>query len=217
MARPEWITLPRAGACCSCQAHLRPGQRAWHEPARRAVTCPECRTAARRGVAAPALATTAPAPSSPVGARLAELVKGKGVVLLCERRIARGRRVDGHLAVGPGGVTVITGTALRGPVRAHAGALHIAGRDRSALLDGLEHALGSVHVALVARTDVPVHGALCLPNATGVPTFGHVMVRGVLVDGPRAVARLASRSGPLDADDVDKVAGLLAALFPAST
>jgi hypothetical protein len=210
MAGAEWITLPRARACCACRAQLRPGQRAWHEPARRAVTCPDCRATPGR---TPEAATARAAPSS-VAARLAELVKGKGVVLLCDRRVAPGRGGDGHLAVGPGGVTVIAATALHGAVRAHAGALHIAGRDRSRLLDALERQLGALHVALVARTDVPVHGALCLPNATGVPTFGHVMVRGVLVDGPRAVARLAARSGPLDADDVDKVARMLARLFP---
>jgi hypothetical protein len=46
--------------------------------------------------------------------------------------------------------------------------------------------------------------------------FGQLAVRGVLVDTPLGVVRLAERGGPLTADAIDAIVDLLAARLPAA-
>ena len=58
-------------------------------------------------------------------------------------------------------------------------------------------------------------GALCFPNPDGLP-LRQLTVRGIVIDGPKPIAKLARRAGPLSADQadqVDQLAHQLAALF----
>ncbi len=87
----------------------------------------------------------------------------------------------------------------------------VAGRDRSNLLEGMAAQLEAV--ARVAP-EIDLRGALCLPRADGLPLIRRLEPRGVLVDGPKRVARLAHRAGELAADERDLIAARLAAAFP---
>jgi hypothetical protein len=119
-----------------------------------------------------------------------------------------GRRVPGcpapidHLAVGPGGVTVI-GT---GP----------AGRRDPAELQYLLTAV-TRHVELIGRCleqwgaiDVDVRGCLSLADPGGREPFAGARVRGIPLLGAAGASRLAARPGPLSPARVARLAGLFA-------
>ena len=55
-----------------------------------------------------------------------------------------------------------------------------------------------------------------LPNVDGLPLFGQIEIRGIIVNGPKPVARLAARPGTLGQTVVERVLSHLAqALLPA--
>jgi hypothetical protein len=93
------------------------------------------------------------------------------VVVLHDRRIpCRGRWNIDHLAIGPGGVTVIDSKASEGTVQITTVGivrkrelLLVNGRDRTSQLDGLERQLDCVCSALVRADlgEITVAGALC--------------------------------------------------------
>ena len=60
--------------------------------------------------------------------------------------------------------------------------------------------------------DLDVRGALCFPDADGLP-LRQLSVRGVVIDGPKPIAKLARRAGPLSADHVEQLADQLTAPF----
>lgn len=113
--------------------------------------------------------------------RLTKHLGDAGVRLLHDRRIPCHRQANiDHLAIGPGGVTVIDSKTHRGAVRVdrvgglfapRRDVLLINRRDQTRLIDGLERQIGHVHQALRAagRPAVEVRGALCFPNADGLP------------------------------------------------
>jgi Nuclease-related domain len=147
--------------------------------------------------------------------RLELLLADSDVVLLRDRRIAGTRTSIDHLAIGPGGVTVIDSKLLSGRVEvrgAGAGArLMVAGRDRSRMLDGI-----AARLAAVGRVmpQIDLRGALCFPRVDGLPLIRRLEPRGVLVDGPKRVARLARRAGPIAAEERELIAARLADAFP---
>jgi len=150
-------------------------------------------------------------------------LRAHGVTLLADRRSPDGARI-GHLAVGPGGVTVVALHDLPGAVRVRRRGgrvrrpvehLMVAGRDRCTLIEDLAAQLVAVRAVLARVPDVDVRGALCLPRVTGLPVFGQLAVRGMVVDAPLGVVRLAERRGPLTADAIDAIVDLLAARLPA--
>ena len=128
--------------------------------------------------------------------------------MLHDRRIPRhGNANIDHIAIGPGGVSVIDTKTHRGKVRVERvgglfaprrSLLLIAGRDRTQLIDGVERQIELVRAALagVGVQSIDVRGALCFPNVQGLPVLAELSVRGVLVSGPRPVAKLARRAGP---------------------
>lgn len=150
--------------------------------------------------------------------RLEGLLTGTGVILLHDRRIPGTRANIDHLAVGAGGVTVIDTKRLAGRVevrgRGARAELRVAGRRRSGLLDGMERQLAAVRAAV---GDVDVRAALCFVDTAGLPLLGRLEPRGVLVDGPRAVARLAARPGGLEPPAVSTVAARLDSALPPAT
>ena len=158
------------------------------------------------------------------GARLAKRLKGTDVMLLHDRRIAGKGNID-HLAVGPGGITVIDTKNYNGKVSvASVGGLFserrtilkIAGRDQTKLIAGVESQMAAVRTALrdLGDEQTEIRAALCFANVDGLPLLRHLAVRNVIVDGPRTAARLASRPGPLSAETIERLWRQLASAFP---
>jgi hypothetical protein len=164
-----------------------------------------------------------------VAARLEKLLEGTDVRLLHDRRVpGHGRSNIDHLAVGPGGVTVIDTKTHRGKIRRdwYGGLfvdrrtiLRIDGRNQTKLITGVEKQIGHVRDALCeldADTTIDITGALCFPNVDGLPWVRRVEIRGILLDGPKAVARLAARPGSRESDAVKRIWGYLAQAFPSA-
>ena len=159
-----------------------------------------------------------------VAARLAKLLDGHGVELLHDRRIAGSRANIDHLAIGPGGVTVIDAKNYKGRVRTEVRGgllrrrtehLLIGGRDRTRLVDGLKRQVELVRAALEqAGETADVRGALCMADVDGLPMLGHPCVDGIAIDGPRHVAKIARRSGSQSVADIERLATLLGRAFP---
>lgn len=134
-----------------------------------------------------------------VAERLEKHLNGTGVRLLHDRRVpGHGRANIDHLAVGPGGVTVIDSKTHRGKIRSdwYGGVfverrtiLRIDGRDQTKLITGVERQIGYVRSAF-AKLDLghelDVAGALCFPHVDGLPWLRRIEIRGILVDGPEA-------------------------------
>jgi hypothetical protein len=158
--------------------------------------------------------------------RLTELLHRHGVKLLHDRRIpGHGRANIDHIAVGPGGVTVIDTKTHRGKVRvAHVSGLiaeprevlMIAGRNQTSLIDAVERQIELVRTTLksAGEDQIDVRGALCFPNLAGLPMIAKLNIRKISIDGPRAVARLARRPGPLDPEAIDRIWADLGHSFP---
>jgi hypothetical protein len=128
--------------------------------------------------------------------RLSKHLEGSSVRLLHDRRIPRrGQANVDHLAIGPGGVTVIDSKTHRGDIRIdHIGGLFvprravllIKGRDQTKLIDGVERQISYVWAALrkANEPDIDLRGALCFPNVEGLPLFRQLSVREIVIDGP---------------------------------
>lgn len=156
-----------------------------------------------------------------VAQRLTKQLSGKGVVLLHDRRVPGTRANIDHLAIGPGGVTVIDAKHLKGKIRheSHGGIIRprtdhllVAGRDRSHLITGMHRQLD--HVRRAVGEGVDVCGMLCLVDAEGLPLISTITIDGIPVASTRAAAKLAARPGPLTVDQVDELARRVAGAFP---
>jgi Nuclease-related domain len=132
------------------------------------------------------------------------LRKHDDVFLFHDRRLAGTRANLDHLAVGPGGITVIDAKHLKGRVqvrrdggilRPRRERLFVAGRDRSSLVEGLLRQVAAVREAFPAAD---VRGALCFADVDGLPTLERLSVAGVAVCGAHGAARLARRDGSPD-------------------
>jgi hypothetical protein len=150
-----------------------------------------------------------------VASRLEQLLAGSGVVVMHDRRLPGSRANIDHLALGPGGVTVIDTKRLRGRVEVRGDGdraeLRVGGRDRSILLDAVKRQLAVV--ASVAP-GVDIRAALCFVDPSGLPLLRVLRPRGVLVDSTRGVAKLTRRPGPLDVAEIAELAGRLGRAFP---
>ena len=140
--------------------------------------------------------------------------------MLHDRRIPGSRANIDHIAIGPGGVTVIDAKNYQGKVRAEARGgllrprtehLMIRGRDQTKLIDGVRRQVELVRTVCDA-TDV--RGALCMANVDGLPTIGRVTVSGIAVDGPKRIAALARRPGSLTTAEIELLAVTLATALP---
>jgi hypothetical protein len=158
--------------------------------------------------------------------RLEKHLAGTEVRLLHDRRIpGHGNANIDHLAIGPGGVTVIDTKTHRGKVQVdRAGGLFVPrrtvllinGRERTRLVDGVERQIGFVRAALngteYEATDI--RGALCFPNVDGLPLLQQLTVRDIVIDGPKPIAKVAGRSGPLGPDVIKALWEDLGRQFP---
>jgi hypothetical protein len=161
-----------------------------------------------------------------VAKRLEKLLKGSGVLLLHDRSIpGHGRANIDHLAVGPGGITVIDAKTHRGKVSVQKVGglfsprrqeLRINGRNQTNLVQGVHRQAECVLAALAGSQfrDVELCCALCFPKAEGLPLLSRLSINGVVVSGTRHVAKLARRSGPLGSADVEQLWRELATRFP---
>jgi hypothetical protein len=162
------------------------------------------------------------------GERLAKHLAHHGVRLLHDRQVpGHGRANIDHIAVGPGGVTVIDTKTHKGKLRLdrigglfspRRTVLLIGGRDQTKLIDGIERQVGYVSSALEAAgyTRLDVRGALCFPNVDGLPLFSQLMVRDIVIDGPEPVSKLARRTGTLDHTTINAVWERLGRHFPSA-
>jgi hypothetical protein len=158
--------------------------------------------------------------------RLLELLDPALVDLLHDRRIPRTRANIDHIAVGPCGVTVIDAKKLKGKVRVTRSGLlpprrehlMVGGRDRTKLVDGIDRQVAAVRDVLAAAglSHVPVAGALCFVDTAGLPLFGTLRIRDVVVHGPKPIAKLIARDGPLACDGRRRVAEALRLGLPAA-
>lgn len=159
------------------------------------------------------------------GARLEKLLHATGVKLLHDRRMpGRTRANIDHLAVGPGGITVIDTKNYRGKVRVERigglfserrDVLLIGGRDRTKLVEGVERQIAAVRTVLIGfEQAVDVRGALCFADIDGLPLLRRQSLHDVLIDGTRSAAKLANRPGRLNAEEVDRLWHHLAQALP---
>jgi hypothetical protein len=147
------------------------------------------------------------------------------VVMLHDRLLPGGLLAE-HLAVGPGGVTVVAGWSapdapaplqverLRGIFGARADLLRDgACADRTALVAPVRERV--VAVRGVIDEMAPVLGALCLAGDLGqVAPLRPLEVDGIVVAGPKAIADLAAREGDLHDYELAALVDLLDATLP---
>jgi hypothetical protein len=148
------------------------------------------------------------------------------VVMLHDRRMPDGLLAQ-HVAVGPGGVTVVAGWSaadlpapltverLRGIFGARAELLlDGAHADRTALVGPVRERVGAIRAVIADMA--PVEGALCLDgeDEDAPPRLRPLTVEGVLVGGPKAVAELAARDGDLHDYELAALVDLLDAALP---
>ncbi len=153
--------------------------------------------------------------------RLNTLLRGRGVVLVHDRRMPGSRANIDHLAVGPGGVTVIDTKRMRGKVRVRREGglfsesherLTVGGRDQTKLVEGVRRQVAVVSEVLGGSTGVV--GVMCFIESDGLPLFSKPKLDGVRIAGPRGVARLARRDGPLGPSEVQEIAERLRLALP---
>lgn len=151
-----------------------------------------------------------------VGALL-DSVASSVIRVLHDRRVPGTRRNIDHLVVTPGGVWVIDTKRYKGRVelRAEGGIfrprvskLVVGGRDKTALIEGMQWQLDRVRSAV----DVPVFGALCFLEAEWTLFAKPFWVRDVFVTWPKKmVESIRGTGGQLD---VERLSGELARRFP---
>ena len=144
-----------------------------------------------------------------------------------DRRVpGRGRANIDHIAIGPGGVTVIDTKSSRGRVQiATVGILNrreqllVNGRDRTSQLDALARQIARVAETLDRNdaSDVGVLGALCFPFMRREWLHYSRAREGLItVDDPAHIAKLVKRAGQLGYEEIDWLAETLAAGFPSA-
>jgi hypothetical protein len=146
-------------------------------------------------------------------------------VVMLHDRVLPGGLLAEHLAVGPGGVTVIAGwnvadapapltvQRLRGIFGARAELLRDgASEDRTALVAPLRERV--VAIRAVVDEMAPVEGALCLIGDEPAHRLRPLRVEGIMVADPRAIAALAARDGDLHDYELAAVVDLLDAALP---
>lgn len=150
------------------------------------------------------------------------------VIVIHDRRIpGHGRANIDHIAIGPGGVTVIDTKSSRGQVQLSTTGivnrreqLLINGRDRTSQLDAVERQVKQVAAVLDrhGHENVPVVGALCFPfMRRSLFHYSRAREGRISVDDPVHIAKLAARPGKLDTQQVDGISALLATALPAAS
>ncbi len=163
-----------------------------------------------------------------VSRRLEKHLAGTAVRLLHDRQIpGHGKANIDHIAVGPGGVTVIDTKNYRGKVRVErVGGLFserrtiltIGGQDRTRLMKAIEVQAEIVRTVLAdtRHAAIDIAGALCFADVDGLPLLAQPRLDGVTIDGPRRVAKLANRAGDLDEPAINTIRHVIGTALPAA-
>ena len=141
----------------------------------------------------------------------------RGTVVLDDVNVPDGRAGVDYVAVGPGGVTVIKATNLSGRVRVHDDRLWINRKDRTELIDDLCHDLAKVRAILLAKGlgNTDVRAVISTTIVDGLPRLRRLKLEGVVIDGPRRIASIASREPHGDEPvDVKAVARIIRERIP---
>jgi hypothetical protein len=146
------------------------------------------------------------------------------VVVLHDRLLPGGLLAE-HVAIGPGGVTVVASWSaadlpeplqvecLRGMFGHRAELLRDGvDADRTALVAPVVARVAAVREAIDAMA--PVAGALCLDGEQETTPLRPLTAEGILVARPRAVAALAARDGDLHDYELAALVDLLDAVLP---
>lgn len=156
-----------------------------------------------------------------VGARLAS-VSSKGVIAVHDRLIPGSRANIDHIAVGPSGIFVIDAKVVKGRVAVRStgpiwnrgwAKVYVGGRDKTSAVDGMARQVEAVRSALRnsgLTESVPVRPVVAFVGAEWGWLARPLDVRGVVVCWPKEVARITSRSGPLDAEMVRRLTTAIA-------
>lgn len=141
---------------------------------------------------------------------LDDRIRGYGMLVLGDRSLPRSGRVD-RIAIGPGGITLIDLTSFDGRARIESGRLISSGRDRTAAVDALLTARSEIEAILASREEgvLRIKAALCWPDVEGAAQFGSLTLKGVRLDNPRGIVRLARRSGEIGPAGVAPLAAML--------
>lgn len=146
-------------------------------------------------------------------------------VVMLHDRLLPGGLVAEHVAVSPGGVTVIAGwpaadapapltvERLRGVFGARAELLRDGTEaDRTALVAPVRERVLAIRA--VVDEMAPVTGALCLDGEAPAARLRPLEVEGVTVAGPKVIAELAAREGDLHDYELAALVDLLDAALP---
>ena len=146
-------------------------------------------------------------------------------VVMLHDRVLPGGLLAEHVAVGPGGVTVVAGWSLadapapltverlRGIFGARGEVLRDGAQaDRTALVAPVRERV--VAIRAVVDELAPVEGALCLDGEEPTERLRPLLVEGIVVAGPRAIAELAAREGDLHDYELTALVELLDAELP---
>lgn len=147
-----------------------------------------------------------------------------GVVVLHDRRV-RGTvgNID-HIVIAPGGVFVVDAKHYKGliEIRDKGGLfrrdyrLYVGRRDHSVLVDNMGWQVKAVEKALVsAGHPIAAIPVLCFIDAEWPLLFAPSSFRSVKITSPRKLRKLLCATPFLDAADIDRLARVLAAGFPA--
>lgn len=155
-----------------------------------------------------------------VGARLDDALDDTGIVLH-DRRIPGSRANIDHLAVAASGVWIVDSKRYSGTVqRRNVGGwlrpdvrLRVGRRDCTQALEGVTWQRDNVERAL-GDEDVPLEAVLCFVDSDWGWFAKPFRFDNVWVTWPKELCRMVLRTGPLNAEDVERIARRLARCFP---
>jgi hypothetical protein len=155
--------------------------------------------------------------------KLLDRLHAEGMGVLHDRRIPGSRANIDHLVVAPWGVFVIDAKNYKGRVeRRDRGGffstdyrLYVGGRDKTALIAGLDKQVDAVRAALQPEfADVSVCKALCFVDADWSLFANPIELGGAHVLWPRALGKLVRTEGSLSEEQITAIERQLARMLP---
>jgi len=146
---------------------------------------------------------------------------GDRAIVLHDRRIPRSRANIDHLVIAPSGVWVIDAKRYDGRLEqrtvgvfsSRRNELYVAGRNKSALADGVNKQVDLV-TAQLAIPELPVRGVLCFVRAEWDFFAQPFEVRGILVTYGKSLAKTILETNHLDGPSLHALARELSNKFP---
>lgn len=156
------------------------------------------------------------------------LAKVPGIRILNDRRVAGTRRNIDHIVIGPAGVFVVDAKRLTGRIEIQNRGwffrpdyrLTVGRRDKSALARNLGWQVEAVRRALEAagvEPLPPITPVLCFVEGDWPWLSAPDAFEDVLLESPESLGKRIAATNALDADEIDRLTGLLAHAMPAKT